>query len=107
MLKRSLFIIAILILAFTVTAVGQSNKRTLSKPKKVKQAKKGVSEWTDILARKNNKPTPKSNRSNSNRKTKVIHGKQPLGWNWGVDANGNPVQYKKAPRTKARKTKKP
>jgi hypothetical protein len=58
MLRRLFFISAILILAFTVTTFGQSNKRTLSKAKKVTQTKKGVSEWTDILARKTNKRKP-------------------------------------------------
>ena len=59
MLRRLFFLSAILILTFTATAFGQSNKRTLSKPKNVKQAKKGVAEWTDILARKTNKRKPK------------------------------------------------
>ncbi|MEK7724164.1 MAG: hypothetical protein AAB336_07450 [Acidobacteriota bacterium] len=61
MLRRLFFISAILILAFTITTFGQSNKRTLFKAKKVTQTKKGVSEWTDILAKKTNKrkPNPK------------------------------------------------
>lgn len=48
---------AILILSLTGTAFGQNSKRTSSSPGKIKQAKKGVAEWTDILARKNKSRT--------------------------------------------------
>lgn len=55
-----------------------------------------------------NKHPEASAKSTTVKPTKAqIKGKAPLGWNWGVDANGNPVQYKTTPRTKARKTKKP
>lgn len=62
MLKRNLFliIIAVLSLVFTINTFGQSNKRISSNPKRVKQAKKGVSEWTDILAKKTKSKTKNS-----------------------------------------------
>lgn len=55
-----------------------------------------------------NKHPEGSAKSITTKPTKTqIKGKAPLGWNWGTDANGNPVQYRTTPKTKVQKTKKP
>jgi hypothetical protein len=81
MLKRNFIVVAIIGLAFifSANAFGQNSKRISSSPRKTKQAKKGVAEWTDILAVKNKAKT--KNSRITKRPNQATGGTIPVYWN--------------------------